>query len=64
MLTNRQIIEIIETKADYLRKIQCNTKLVELYDATGDKNKKEEILKQNKILCTEYEQWLDSEVRR
>ena len=63
MLTNRQILGIIETKEDYLRKMSCNRKLVELYDMMGDKDKKEETLKQNKILWTEYEQWLDSEVQ-
>lgn len=61
MLTNRQILGIIETKEDYLRKISCNRKMIVFCDETGDNDKKEELLKHDKILCDEYEQWLDSE---
>lgn len=61
MITNRQILGIIETKADYLRKMSCNRKLAELWDVMSDKDKKEEMLKQYRIICAEYEQWLDTE---
>lgn len=63
MLTNRQILGIIETKEEYEKKLESLESAKDICEWFNEYNAVNGIQEEYNQVMQEYEQWLDSEVQ-
>ena len=63
MITNKDIIDIVNTENAYIRKLQDNIAAINMFKSLNQKESVDRVTESYDKLLEEYKQWLNQEVK-